>query len=61
MSSGVGAGAGAGSACLLVLFGLEELGGFGFKTLADRRDDLDEPEDHEGEEQKRTTAVRKAP
>lgn len=37
---------------LLVLFGLEELGGFGFKTLADRRDDLDEPEDHEGEEQK---------
>lgn len=47
----MGAGAGAGAAGLLLLFGLEKLGGFGLEALADGRDDLDEPEDHEGEQQ----------
>ena len=48
---GRGRGGGSGRGGLLLLFGLEKLGGFGLEALADGRDDLDEPEDHEGEQQ----------
>lgn len=57
----LGRGRGGGSGGLLLLFGLEKLGGFGLEALADGRDDLMSQKITKASSRNCTTAVRKAP